>query len=90
LALADPLPLECGFSVSNIYSNQDWITKWFALKYRNDPKYDVQFVPCCSSWSERTGYIADHAYLGGTYQNAQLEHIGELRKKIGFYNGKMR
>jgi hypothetical protein len=88
LGAADALPIECGFEVKNIYSRQDWITKWFALKYRNDPRYDIHFVRCCSSWSERTGYIADHAFLGGTYQKAQLEYIGRLRKKIGFYNGK--
>ncbi len=71
VASAKPIPLDYGRGVKNIYSNQDFITGWFALKYKNDPKYDVKFVPCRSTWSERTGYFADHAFLGGTYQGEQ-------------------
>lgn len=42
------------------------------------------------SLSERTGYFADHAFLGGTYQMEQLKYIRELRKKEGFYDSKTR
>ena len=87
---AKPAPLDYGYRVTNIYSKQDFITGWFALKYANDPKYDVQFVPCKSAWSDRTGYFADHGYLGGTYQQSQDLYLGRLRKKEGFYNGKTR
>jgi RHS repeat-associated protein len=85
---AKPIPLEFGRGVTNVYSKQDFITGGFALKYRNDPKYDVRFVPCRSSFSERTAYFADHAYLGGTYQQEQSDYIRELRKTWGFYDGK--
>lgn len=88
LGSAASLPLECGYEVRNVYSRQDWITLWFALKHRKDPKYDIRFVPCRSSWSERTAFIADHAFLGGTYQHAQFKYIEQLREKWKFYDGK--
>jgi len=87
VAPAQPTPLEYGRGVSNIYSKQDFITGWFALKYRNDPKYDVSFVPCRSTLSERTAYFADHAFLGGTYKRVQKDEIRDLRIKHGFYDG---
>jgi RHS repeat-associated protein len=90
LGPAKPIPLECGRGVMNIYSKQDFITGWFALKYKNDPKYDVRFVPCRSTFSERTAYFADHAFLGGTYQGVQRDEIDKLRGKYGFYDGKIR
>ena len=85
-----PIPLEYGRGVTNIYSKQDFITGWFALKYKNDPKYDVKFIPCRSKLSERTAYFADHAFLGETYQGVQLNYIGGLRKKWKFYDGSTR
>jgi hypothetical protein len=90
LGPAKPVPLEYGRGVTNVYSKQDFITGWFALKYKNDPKYDVKFVRCRSKFSERTGYFADHAFLGGTYQRAQQDEIDDLRIQHGFYNGKTR
>jgi hypothetical protein len=88
VAPAKPIPLEFGKGVTNVYSRKDFITKWFALKYKNDPKYDVKFVRCRSTFSERTAYLADHAFLGGTYQWEQSEYIRELRKTWRFYDGK--
>ena len=90
LGPADPLALEYGRGVTNIYSNQDFITGAFALKYRNDPKYDVRFVKCRSAFSERTAYVADHAFLGGTYKKAAKNEIDDLRAKHGLYNDKTR
>lgn len=84
------IPSDYGVSVVNTYSKQDFITRLFALKYRNDPQYNIRFVPCRSSWSERTGYVADHAFLGGTYQNVLKDEIRDLRIKYGFYNSKLR
>lgn len=88
LGPGEPVPLEFGYETRNVYSNQDFFTMWFALKHRNNPKYDIRFVPCRSKWSERTGYIADHAFLGGTYQSEQMKYIRELRKTYGFYGTK--
>lgn len=87
---AKPLSLKYGRGVTNIYSKQDFITGAFALKYKNNPRYDVQFVRSCSKWSERTAYIADHAFLGGTYQRAEFKYIDLLRNKHGFYDAKTR
>jgi RHS repeat-associated protein len=87
---AKPLPLEFGREAVNIYSKQDFVTGPFALKYKNDPRYNIQFVRCRSSFSERTAFIADHAYLGGTYQHEQENYIDELRKAKGFYNAQIR
>jgi RHS repeat-associated protein len=90
VAPAKPVPLEYGRGVTNIYSKQDFITGWFALKYKNDPKYDIRFVSCRSTFSERTAYFADHAFLGGTYQGEQSDFISDLRKKWKFYDGSTR
>ncbi len=90
LGPAKPIPLEYGREVANIYSKQDFVTGWFALKYKNDPKYDVRFVSCRSTLSERTAYFADHAFLGGTYQGAQSKFIKNLREKRGLYDGSAR
>jgi hypothetical protein len=89
LGPAKPIPTEFGKEVVNIYSRQDFITGVFALKSRNDPRYDIRFVKCISKFSERTGYIADHAFLGGTYQKVLQGGINELRSTEGFYNDKM-
>ncbi len=86
---AKPIPSEYGYKIANVYSEKDFITGWFALKYRNNPKYDVRFVRCRSSWSEKTAFLADHAYRGSTYQQEQFEYVGDLRKKWGFHDGKM-
>lgn len=51
---------------------------------------DIRFVSCRSTWGERSFYIADHAFLGGTYQGEMKKWIGEYNKKFGFYNGKTR
>jgi len=87
---AKPIPLEYGLEVRNVYSKQDFVTGWFALKYKDDPRYDIKFVPCRSKFSERTAYFADHAFLGGTYQGVQLKYIERLRQKWGFYDGSTR
>ena len=72
------------------YSRQDFVTGGFALKYRNNPEYDVKFVKCRSSFAQRTAFIADHAYLGRTYQREQSKYIADLRRIEGFYDGKTR
>lgn len=87
---AKPLPLGHGKGVTNIYSKQDLVTGVFALNYKNNPRYDIRFVRCRSSLPERTGFIADHAYLGGTYQWEQREYTRDLREQWGFYNGNTR
>jgi hypothetical protein len=90
LGPAKPIPFEHGLEVANIYSKQDLITGWFALKYRDDPRYDIKFAPCRSKFSERTAYFADHAFLGGTYQGVQGDYIERLRQIRGFYDGSTR
>lgn len=88
LGPAAAIPSNYGFHVANTWSNQDFFTMWFAFKHRKDPEYNIKFVPCQSKWSERTGYIADHAFLGGTYQNVMAGHIKNRRHKYGFYDAK--
>ena len=41
-------------------------------------------------FKKRTVYFADHAFLGGTYQEAQSKFIKSLRKNEGFYSGSTR
>ena len=86
LGSAQPMPLEFGRKVTNVYSQQDFITRGFALKYRSDPNYDIQFVRCASRWGERTAYIADHARLGKTYSEVQEDYILNLKQIRGFHN----
>lgn len=58
--------------------------------YFNHNDCDIKFVPCVSKWSERTGYIADHAFLGGTYRGVVSEAIDKYHKEYRFYSGKSR
>ena len=41
-------------------------------------------------FKKRTVYFADHAFLGGTYQEAQSKFIKNLRENEGFYSGSTR
>ena len=85
-----PFALEYGKKAVNIYSSQDFITGPFALKYRNRSNYDIKFLHCKSSFSERTGWFTDHAHLGGTYQGGQMDFLQKSRTEQGFYDGKTR
>lgn len=87
---AEPMHKDYGYSAVNIYSKQDYVTKWSAKRYRNDPNYDIQFIPCSSSWSERSFYFADHGMLGTTYKIAFKDQSKRLRKNIGFNDGTTR
>lgn len=87
VAPARPLPLEFGKGVTNIYSNQDWITGRYGKKFLNDPNYDIKFVKCRSKFLERSLYAVDHAFLGTTYQEEQERFISDMRMQRGFYDG---
>jgi len=85
LGPATPLPKNIAFQVVNIYSEKDYITKWFARKERNDPEYDIRMVPCISPRSEWSFKIADHAFQGSTYQQALLDAAQDIKERYGMY-----
>lgn len=80
------------FAASNFYSKQDFFTGLAGVKglIRDRKKgNNIQFLPCTSKWSERSGGFADHGFFGGTQQTGlkdRLEKIGE--KYGGFYGQK--
>lgn len=90
LGPAKPIPNEYGKDVVNIYSKQDFITGWFASKYKNSQEYNVKMVSCSSGFFQRTAFSADHAYLGGTYKKARLKYFRKIRQNEGFYDANTR
>ncbi len=80
-----PLSKKDALNAVNIYSKEDYVTKWFAKKFLNHPDYKIKIVPCISSWSERSFYIADHARDGETYDKALEGQLNRIRKEYGFY-----
>ena len=88
LAFGPALPISNEFVLDavNIYSKKDHITKRFAAPFITDPLYHIEIVPCVSKWSKRNLFIADHAFMGKTYQKALGKNIKDLRSIYGFFN----
>jgi RHS repeat-associated protein len=84
LGPAMPIPREYAGTVINTYSEKDFVTKWFAYP-KDGFSYDVHFVPCLSSRKEKVAYLADHKFMGSTYQKENRVFIRDLRKEKGFY-----
>ncbi len=51
---------------------------------------DIRVIPCSSRWSERSFYLADHAFLGRTYTGAITKSIKNFSGNYGFYGEKFR
>jgi hypothetical protein len=88
IASARPIPTDFAFEVFNVYSARDAIAKRFVTSYLNHPNYNIEMIPTESRWWEWSGFIADHAMMGPTYQEALEKKIDDLRGKYGFYDGK--
>ncbi|NGX38015.1 MAG: tRNA3(Ser)-specific nuclease WapA [Chlamydiae bacterium] len=84
MAPAKPLQKDLAFQTINVYSEKDGITKRYAEPYLNDPNYNIQIIPCTSSWNEKTLFITDHSFRGATYQKALQDEIFDASKKYGF------
>lgn len=82
---ARPIPNHFGKNVLNVYSDKDYITGRFGKPYMNDPNYTIKFVNCITPLSKRNFYIADHTFMGDTYQEALTGHIRSLRNIYKFY-----
>lgn len=74
-----PIPRQMAKRAINIYSEGDYLTKWGARKYLEDPDYEFSFVPPLSDWKEHSLFFADHHFLGPTYQQALSDHLADLR-----------
>jgi RHS repeat-associated protein len=74
----------------NTYSKSDFITQWFALGFKNNTDYTIQFTDCTSSILGRTLYFADHKFSGDTYTQARSDYFDTLREQYGFYDAKTR
>ena len=84
---AMPAPLNYASNVVNVYSKKDHITKRYSKKFRNNPDYDIQMIPCITPRQNMNFKIADHKFLGETYQSAMGKHLDTLRSEYGFYKG---
>ena len=73
-----------------MYSEKDYITGRFGKKHMNEPNYDISFIKCTSKISERSFYMADHAFMGETYQGALQDYFNSSRNKYRFYDGQTR
>jgi RHS repeat-associated protein len=88
---AEPLSRDQGASVKNVYSHKDYVTGFGpfgqAKQFMGNPNYDIQVLPCISSWSDKKFGIADHGFLQPTYRKAWERHIDNLKDKCKFYQG---
>ena len=86
---ADCVPQNYGASVSNIYSDKDYVTGFgpcgYAKRYLGNQDYEMKILPCISNKSQRNFWIADHGFLMPTYRKSWEDHIDFLHEKIGFY-----
>ncbi|MES2199811.1 MAG: RHS repeat-associated core domain-containing protein [Chlamydiota bacterium] len=87
---AQLIPDSYGLAVYNIYSDNDFVTKRYATEQNDGFTYNVEFLKCQSSIWEQTGFIADHAFLGTTYQLGIDDKVMNTRKNRGFYSGNTR
>ncbi len=84
---AAPMPKDLALDAFNVYSDKDYITLSFGKPFLNRSGYDIRIVKSLTPCKERILWIADHAFLGPTYQiDGVQEGIGEIRKNYGFYN----
>lgn len=84
------MPDSYGQSIYNIYSELDYVTKHAAKKQSDGFAYNVKFVECISSIWQKTAWIADHAFMGATYQGVLDVEFDKMRQKRGFYDGNKR
>ncbi len=66
------------------------MTKGYATEQNDGFSYNVKFLKCTSSIWERNIWIADHAFIGTTYQKGIKTELRDVRNKKGFYNGNTR
>ena len=83
---AEPIPMDYGAKCISVYSEKDYVTGFFGKPFRNDPRYDIQFLKCISPSNEKNFYIADHRFLGPTYAKAWSSYIKYLQETNGFYD----
>ena len=86
-----PLPSKMAFRATNVYSKQDFVTGVFGVLHKKplffpseNKDYNIQFLPCSSTWSERTGF-ADHGIMGSTYLRSIEKNIYNVENEFGFY-----
>ncbi|MEI6241846.1 MAG: RHS repeat-associated core domain-containing protein [Chlamydiota bacterium] len=90
IAPALPVPMNYAFRVRNVYSEDDRVTKKYAEPYINNSNYDINVIPCSTSWHKHGVFTGDHSFLGKTYRGAYHQQIQDLREKYGFYDAKTR
>ncbi len=99
LGSASPIPKSYAKDARNFYSRQDFVTgsagliemALGTLRSHNSPlNCNIEFVSCSSKWSERSFFLADHAYCGGTYSKVRQDEIRTYKRTYGYYNGQNR
>lgn len=88
IAPAIPTSIDYAFRSINVYSKDDRITKRYGEKYMGLPNYNIDIIPSTSSWSQYSGFYADHAMAGKSYQGDISGRFKRIRNTAGFYSGK--
>ena len=79
------------YDAKNIYAEEDWIAQGYARKsYKNGDEYDIRIRKSTTPLKDWSMYLADHAFLGKSYQDSLKEKISFLRKRKEFYDGQKR
>ncbi|MCH9621371.1 MAG: hypothetical protein S4CHLAM20_07910 [Chlamydiia bacterium] len=89
IAPAESIPKAYGIDAWNYYSLGDLITGPLASKPTD--RYNIKWVDAISPFLERTLCIADHAFMGATYQGVREDVIKKYKNHAGgFYVGNSR
>ncbi len=93
-----PIPANYGYYTLNLYSRFDFLSvggylfgiggQALANMLLSAHNCRMQFIPCTSTWDERTFLFIDHSFLGTTYLNALEEQIARWRSRYGLYDGR--
>jgi hypothetical protein len=93
-----PIPMHYAFKALNIYSKQDFLGiggyllglggRALAQSLYGASGCSIDFIPCLSSWGDRSLLVVDHAFLGSTYALALQNQIQQWRKKYRLYDGR--
>ena len=82
---ASAIPKDFARLAINYYSKQDFITGGFAIPYIYNKNYEIKWLKAISPLPERTMYIADHNFVGPTYQTALEKFIEKISEQVGIH-----
>lgn len=82
---ASPMKTEWVFDAVDVYSEDDYMTKWQAPR-KGETGYNVQYLKSISPCSDKLLLFIDHGIMAPTYKSYIKDYFDNLRKKYEFFN----